>query len=230
MMAKIRSPQSVEKLVEDQVSKWRIADKEVSKKPLSVPVITVSREPGSEGRMVAKKLAEQLNLDLFGGEIIHEVAKSANMSERVVETLDEKGRSFLDELVGTLEGDRHLWDYEYFSHLTKVISTIGRHGRAVILGRGANFILPLDKIFRVRVIAPQEVRIRNAMREFKVSEKEAKRRIINVESDRSAFVRKYFHVDIADPIHYDLLINTANLSVDVSVEIIKAALRLKAAS
>ncbi|GAI72248.1 unnamed protein product [marine sediment metagenome] len=152
MKAKSRSPLSVEKLVEEQIHKWHIMGKESKKEPLP-PVITVCREPGSEGRMVARQLVEQLNLDMFGGRIIHEVAKSANMSERVVRTLDEKGRSILDEIVATLERKRHLWDHQYLSHLTKVIATIGKHGRAVILGRGANFILPSDKTLKVRVIA-----------------------------------------------------------------------------
>ncbi len=226
MNAKSRSPLSVEKLVEEQFRKWRIMDKESKKEPLP-PVITVSREPGSEGRMVASQLVKQLNLDMFGSKIIDEVAKSANMSERVIRTLDEKGRSILDELVQALERERHLWDYEYLSHLIKVIATIGKHGRAVILGRGANFILQPDKTLKVRVVAPLEMRVKNISREFGVSEEEARRCVINAESDRMAFVRKYFHVDCSDPMHYDLVINTANVSIDTAVKIVKTALKLK---
>ena len=227
MRVKSQSAQSVEQLVEEQFRKWQIRSKEESKKKPPPPVITVSREPGSEGHLVAMQLSKQLELDLFDSNIIHEVAKSANMSERVVMTLDEKGRSLLDELVQTLEGERHLWDHEYLNHLTRIIGTIGRHGRAVILGRGANFVLPSDKTLKVRIIAPQEMRIKNIARELGVSEKEAERRVINVESDRKAFVRKYFHVDCSDPIHYDLVLSTANLSIDAAVEIIKTTLQLK---
>ena len=226
MKVKLRSPQSIEQLVDGQCRKWGIISKESKKKP-PFPLITISREPGSKGRLVAQQLAEQLNLDLFGGKIIHEVAKSANMSERVVSTLDEKGRSFMDELVATLEGKRHLWDYEYLSHLAKIIHTIGEHGPAVLLGRGANFILPTDKTFRVRIIAPQKLRVKNFADEFNTSEEEAERDVRNVDSDRRAFIRKYFHADITDPINYNLVINTGNFSVNAVVEIIKTAIRLQ---
>ena len=219
-----RSSQSIEQLIETQCRKWQVMGKEKDKKKSAFPCITVSREPGSQGRQVAKELAGQLDLDLFGGKIIHEVAKSANMSERVVESLDEKGRSFLNELVEVMERKRHLWDYEYLSHLTKVIRTIGEHGPAVLLGRGANFILPTDKTFRIRVIAPLDVRIKNFADEFGVSEEEAEQHVKNVGSDRKAFIRKYFHADITDPMHYNLVINTKGLSIDAAVKIIKTAL------
>ncbi|UCH23993.1 MAG: cytidylate kinase family protein [Deltaproteobacteria bacterium] len=41
------------------------------------------------------------------------------------------------------------------------VSTIGKHGRAIIGGRGANFILPSESRFSVRVVAPFEVRVEN---------------------------------------------------------------------
>lgn len=225
MKVKPRSIHSINQLVEDQFSKWQITGKEKGKDEL--PVITISREPGSKGTLIAKQLVKQLNLDLFGSSIIHEVAKDANMSQRVVGTLDEKRRSWLDEVVETMESKRHLWDYQYLNHLTKIIATIGNHGRAVILGRGANFILSPDKTLMVRVIAPQKTRIKNIARERGVSEEEATKHVIDMESGRRAFARKYFHADITDPIHYDLVINTANLSVDAAVEAVKAALKLK---
>jgi cytidylate kinase len=134
--------------------------------------------------MVASQLVEQLNLDMFGSKIIDEVAKSANMSERVIRTLDE--------LAHALEKERHLWDYEYLSHLITVIATIGKHDRAVILGRGANFILQPDKTLKVRIVAPLEMRVKNISREFGVPEEDARRCVINAESDRMAFCEKVF--------------------------------------
>jgi cytidylate kinase len=47
-----------------------------------------------------------------------------------------------------------------------VINTIAEHGRAVIVGRGANLILPPEKRFSIRVIADRDLRIRNVTRTF----------------------------------------------------------------
>ena len=99
----------------------------------------------------------------------------------------------------------------------------GKHGRAIIVGRGANFILPPDNRFRVRVVAPQQFRIENVAKNFNIPEREAKRRVIRTESDRRAFIRKYFNADIADPLNYDLIINTGTLSIDDAVNAIVAS-------
>jgi cytidylate kinase len=173
---------------------------------------------------VAKKVAEQLGLDLFHGEIIQKIAESADTSSRILETLDEKGLSVLDDWISTLVNRRHLWPDQYLKHLMRVIGTIGKHGRAVIVGRGANFILPREVRFRVRIVAPLDTRVQNVAREFGVSSEEARRRVLRTESDRRAFGRKYFHADITDPVNYDLVINTGTLSIDAAVEAIKGGL------
>ena len=61
-------------------------------------------------------------------------------------------------------------------------------------------------------------------RVFDVTAEDAKIRIIRTESDRRAFIRKYFHADITDPINYDLVINTGALGIDKAVEAVIAAL------
>ena len=105
----------------------------------------------------------------------------------------------------------------------KVVCTIAEHGRAVIVGRGANFILPPEKRFSVRMVAPLDVRILNIARRFGVSAEEAKRRVIRRESRRSAFIRQSFNADISDPIYYDLTISTGNLSIESAVEAVIGA-------
>jgi cytidylate kinase len=108
----------------------------------------------------------------------------------------------------------------------KVIGAIGEHGRAIIVGRGANFVIPPENRFRLRIVAPQNVRIANVAQAFDVTAEDAKRRIIRTESDRRAFIRKYFNADIADPINYDLVINTGTLEIDKAVEAVIAAIGL----
>jgi cytidylate kinase len=215
---------SHEKIIDEQVKRWEIMRAQKTGKEEGLPVITVSREPGSGGRIVAERIARQLGLDLFHGEIIQEIAESADTSARILETLDEKGLSVLDDWISTLVNRRHLWPDQYLKHLMKVIGTIGKHGRAVIVGRGANFILPREVRFRVRIVAPLDTRVQNVAREFGVSSEVARRRVLRAESDRRAFVRKYFHADITDPVNYDLVINTGTLSIDAAVEAIKGGL------
>jgi len=215
---------SIEQIVDEQVHRWEILHAEKMEEKKRIPLITVSREPGSGGSIIAKRIAELLELDLFHGEVIQEMAESAQISARLMESLDEKGISFVADWVSTLVNERHLWPDQYLQHLMKVITTIGKQGRAVIVGRGANFILPSEGTFRIRILADLDIRANNVAREYGIPFEEARRRVIQTESERRAFVRKYFHEDIASPVNYDLVINIGTLSIDAALNAITGAL------
>jgi len=215
---------SVEQLIEEQMKRWQLMNTEKRKAKEVLPVITISREPGSGGRIVAQNLAAKLTVEVFHQEVLHEMAKRAEVSDQMLATMDERGLSILEDWISSLVFDRHMWPDEYLRHLMNVIGTIGKHGRAVVVGRGANFILPPEQRFRVRITAPRRFRIHKVAQKFDLSEEEAKRRVIKTESDRKAFIRKYFNADIADPDNYDLTINTENLRADQAADVIAAAL------
>ena len=214
---------AIHQLIEEQVRRWEILRKEISETK-TLPVITLSREPGSGGKLVAKAVADRLGLELFHQEIINAMAANADTSDRVIRTLDEKGVSMLEDWVSAAISDRHLWPDEYAQVMMRVIGTIGRHGKALIVGRGANFVLPPENRFRVRIIAPLEMRVDRVAETFGVAKKEAKKRVLRTESDRRAFVRKYFHSDIRDPANYDMVLNTGTLAVESAAAAICSAL------
>jgi cytidylate kinase len=156
--------------------------------------------------------------------VLLEIAKRADVSDKLLATLDEKGLTVLEDCISALVCDRHLWPDEYLKHLMKVIGAIGEHGRAIIVGRGANFAVPPQNSLRLRIVALQKFRIANEARVFDVKTEDARRRIIRTESDRRAFIRKYFNADITDPINYDMVINTGALEIDKAVEAVITAL------
>ena len=215
---------SIPLIAEEQIHRWQVLHKQAPEEVKRIPVVTVSREPGSGGRIVAQKLAERLGFEVFHQEVLHEMAKEARISERMLKSLDERGLSILEDWIASLVDSRHLWPDEYLHHLLHVIGTIGKLGHAVVVGRGANFILPAERRFRVRIIAPRKLRVHHVAREFGLTEKDAERRIIKTESDRQAFVRKYFYADIADPTNYDLVVNTETFNLDRAVDVIAAAM------
>ena len=215
---------SMHKIIDEQVQRWKIQHQEQREEKETVSIVTISREPGSGGVIVAQKVSEKLGFEVFHQEVLHEMAKRAETSEQLLATLDERGLSVLEDWISSLVHERHLWPDQYLRHLMNVIGTIGKHGRAVVIGRGANFILPPEQRLRVRITAPRQVRVENVAREFNLTQAEAKRRVIKTESNRRAFIRKYFNADIADPTNYDLVINTETLRVEHAVDIIGAAL------
>lgn len=215
----MQTTSSIEKMIEEQIRKWQIEQRKKYKNPIR-PVITLSRLPGARGGALARKLAEDLNIDLFDQQIVEKIAANADVSKRLVETLDEQDRSIFDDWISAL-GKDHLWSYEFLQQLTNVITAIGTHGYAVIVGRGASLILPKEVSLRVLVTAPLEKRIRNMMEVHKISESEARNRVTQTEAERKAFIRQYFRTELTDPDNFDIVINTENIDIDLAAETIK---------
>lgn len=213
-----------EKFLKNQVKSWktRKADKKAVEEVI-YPVIAMSHQPGSRGSLVAKEIAGRLKYDLFNREIITEIAKSVKMSDTVVKTLEQERLTGVEDFISSLVKDQYLHPDLYLDHLLRVVNTIGNHGRSVIVGRGANFILPPEISFSVRIIAPLKLRIRNVAEGYQTDMEEAKRRVLKRENRRLAFVRQSFHADINNPAHYDMTINMKHLSVDTAAASVIAA-------
>jgi len=185
-----------------------------------VPVVTVSIEPGSGGSMVARQVADRLEFDFFNREIIKEIAESVKIDPAVIENIEKERLAGVEDLIASCLRASYLWPGMYLEHLEKVLYTLGEHGRTVVVGRGANFILPPEKRFSIRVVAPLELRIQNIAKAFEVPVAKAKSRIKSREENRAAFIKKSFHKDVRNPLYYDMVISTGFLSIEDSVEMI----------
>jgi cytidylate kinase len=226
-----KEEKSIEQFVKEQIVKWEsMVGEEDRKKEAQIPVITVSSEPGSGGTIVAQEVAKRLGFDYFHKDIIEGIAKSAKIRTSVIETLEKERMSGIEDFISSLVKEQYIWPGIYMEHLLKVVSTIGKHGRAVIVGRGANFILPPEERFSVRVVAPLEIRVQNIVRHHDTSEKNAMRRVIRRESKRRAFIRQSFNADISDPHNYDVTINTGKIGTDSAVEAIIGAVMVNLSS
>jgi len=154
---------SIETFIKEQIEKWKKQTKS------NIPVITISSQPGSGGRILAKGIAKRLNIDWFDRDIVKEIAESAHISSAVIETMEKERMSGIQDFISSLVNDRYLWPGVYLDHLMKVVAAIASHGNAVIVGRGANFLIPEKNRLSVRVIAPFVVRVKNVAKEFSVN-------------------------------------------------------------
>ncbi|MGB8295780.1 MAG: cytidylate kinase-like family protein [Polyangia bacterium] len=218
-MTSDESLEALRRLMEARLYEWRQSEK--GRPPRPGPVITISREPGCRGESIAKKVAAELGLHLYTWEIVEQIAKDEHVSVQVVSTLDEKGRSELEDWLAEFEGTHDLSTDAYLEDLKKIIFAIASHGSALILGRGANFLLPQEKRIGLYFVAPLEVRIRNVMEDRGLSEKGAREHIVKVEKEHRQLVKKYFQADLRDSAHYHLVINTALVKPETIAGIVK---------
>jgi cytidylate kinase len=215
---------SIEQLVDEQLSKWTFLSKEgKSEVAEPKPFITLSREPGTGGPEIARRLSDQLKMSLLAGQITQQLAESAQVNEKAIKAIIEKAITKRDDWLTSLFETRHLWPDKFLFHLTKVINTIKSHGNAVILGLGAQYILPTDKTFRVRLIGSLESRVKRIMDARSCSRQIAEKYVTATETDRRAFIQKFFKADSSNPYDYDLIINMGSLSVDGAIETIISA-------
>jgi len=217
---------TIEAIVDEQARRWTIRRDE-GRHESRQPIVTVARMHGAGGDALARRLADDLGFGLFDQELLHRIAESAQLSERVVSALDEKDRELLTSWLAGFASRTYITPVEYRYHLAQVIGAIAHQGGAVIVGRGAHLILGQAAALRVLAVAPLEQRIRAVMEEEHLSERDARRRIVEVEADRRAFLMKQFHAEFADPTGFDVVVNTAALGIDGAAQVVRHALTLR---
>ncbi len=89
---------STEAIIEEQIKRWQMMQTEKAAAKTKVSVITISREAGSGGMLIAEKIAETMGYDLFHQQIVDGMSESADVSKIWLETLDETGVTVLDEI------------------------------------------------------------------------------------------------------------------------------------
>lgn len=226
---------SYESLVQKVMTTLRLRDAgsspsltdQYSVEGFSTPFITIARDPGSGGKLIGQKVAQKLGYNFYDNELIEEIAKSTNLRKAVLSQIDEKGRTALQDLVQGFINPNYVSDVTYFTQLCKVILTLAYKGKAVILGRGANFITPFAQGLHVRITAPKQVCIQRAIDFEGHAPAKAKELVEQIELDRREFVKQYFGQDIRRSHHYDLTLNTMFYKPDEAAEIVLAAFKQK---
>ncbi len=207
---------SVDQLVNQKILLWqeerRIAAR---KRPEGQdPMICVSREYGARGAAVARMVAEQLGFQFYSQELIQEIAEVARVRQQVVASLDERLQDSISEWVTGLMKRDGFSPSDYLRNLSKVVLTLARHGKGVVVGRGAHFILERKSTLRVRVIAPLETRVARIAERDGMATGEARANIRRIDAERVAFNRRHYGADLADPANYDLIVNTGTLGLE----------------
>jgi hypothetical protein len=189
-------------------------------KELIHPYIAISRETGVDAASLSRAVAEKCGWKLFDRELLDYLAEHDHLSRLALEFVDERSVSWFHEMFGTWLEKQLVSQAEYVSRLGKVLLLATQHENTVIVGRGAQFMLPRERGLAVRVIAPLKLRVRNIMELRQLSEREAMDFIESTDRDREHFVHRYFQHDVSDPHLYDLMINLSHIPREDAVNYI----------
>lgn len=185
-------------------------------------IITISREFGSGGRELGKRLADELGFEYYDREIIEKVAEESNMDASYVENVLNGnfslnfpvtfGRTFfytdaLQQNVTNLLVAEH-----------KIIKALAeKNVDMVIVGRSADILLKNYKPLNIFVYADMESKIKRcrwrAPKNEQLTDKELARKIKQVDAGRSRQRKIITDSDWGKKESYHLCINTTDVNI-----------------
>ncbi len=194
-------------------------------------VISISRQFGSGGREVGRKLAEELKVPFYDSALITLAAEKSGMSKQVLENLDERATSrFLYTPPSSVPAFGHPSTSIYNMPLSdtlfltqyEIIKQLADEGPAIFVGRCSDYILK-DHPFHISLFihASEEVRAHRIAEYENISNEEALANISKYDKERKKYHDYYASGTWGIACNYDLTINSGKLSIELSVELIK---------
>jgi cytidylate kinase len=203
--------------------------------------VTVSREYGSGGGEIARRLASHLGWQLIDHEIVVRVARSLEISEEEAQARDEHGESVVSRILTSMQGvdpgflvaapmPPPISTETYNEALRDVVMGAIATGHVVIVGRGSQTLLANRRdVLHVRIIAPLDQRVSYVMQREGLDADAARERIQLKDRDRERYLQNEYHLRSDDPHLYDLVLNMSVLDLNGGVDLIAVALAHKAA-
>jgi cytidylate kinase len=174
---------------------------------------------------VGRAVGERLGWVVYDRELVQHVAADMGVRTSLLESLDEKHRSWLLECLEAFASTPGVSESAYARRLLETLLSLSAHGECVIVGRGAAQVLPLGLTLRVRLVAPVDDRVRVVCQRLGIPDGEATRWVARTDGERIRFVSDHFRKDSTDPRQYDLILNTSHFSVTECADLIIEALR-----
>lgn len=194
-------------------------------------IITISRQYGSGGRFIGRKLAEALDIPFYDKELITMSAEESGMSKEIFEKADEKAAN---SLLYTLSMNAYLLhgmagvpdlplNDKVFLVQSEVIRKLAAKGPCVIVGRCADYVLQENpNCVNVYIYSDMEDRVSRATTYYNLSADRAQEQIQKTDKKRAAYYNFYTNLKWGRAENYDLSLNSAKIGVDGCVEVIRS--------
>jgi cytidylate kinase len=202
-------------------------------------VITISREVGSGGRTIGRKLAAKLGVRFSDKDLIAALQKKLNLTADSIEELKGKKKRWLDDFIqmvapvpmsGMLvDGDSdYISEYnlslsvnDVFEAEREILNGIADEGSCVIAGRSGFFVLKgrPNKV-DILITASREKRIARIMDKQNLSRQKAEEVIDSVDKARDNYVQRYTGQSRYDARNYHIVLNMDYITEDQAVAMI----------
>jgi len=188
-------------------------------------IITISREFGSGGREVGKRLADALGFAYFDDEIVQAIAERSELDADYVDSVIEKG--VFSEIPITFG---HTFAYiPYYQHTgfsiienqNKILKELAAKGDCVIVGRNADVILKEHNPLKIFVHADMNSKIKRCVeradKDEQLTERQMRKKIRQIDRSRANAHAYYSEIRWGDKNGYDLCLNTTGMVIKTVV-------------
>lgn len=185
-------------------------------------IISIGRQHGSGGREIARLLAQELGIKCYDKEIVDEAAKHSDFSRDLINAYDEKRMSaFMLHAGGYGLNENFRLNMQVVSAQFDAIREIASKDDCIFVGRCADYILRDRRdLVSVFILGDMDERLKCLERRQGLDEAAARKKIKEVDKDRSSFYKYYSDQVWGDAQNYDLCINSSRLGVEGTVKVI----------
>ena len=185
-------------------------------------IVTIGRQFGSGGIMIAYMLSQKLGIPLYDKKMVTLASQASGLPEDVVAEYEQKrSSSFLYSLYMSTQ-QLPIQD-QIFIAQSNVIKDLAKRESCIILGRCADYILRDEpNCFKVFIHAPLEERINRVKNEYKADAKDFEKYVAKKDKERSEFYNYNCHTKWGEAKNYHLVINST-IGLEATAETIRCA-------
>lgn len=188
--------------------------------------ITITRQFGSLGRPVAKKLSEILDIDYYDRDIVEETSKNLGLPVSVISDQEEAAKTSLFGMIYPLGTETSEQQDKIFEEQAKIIRDLAEKNSCIIVGRCSDYILRNNRnCLNVYIYAPYKARLRNCIDYLRMDEETAKRMIQKVDRARDKYHKRYAGYLPHDYQHKEVLIDSSVFGIDGTAKVLAATVR-----
>lgn len=189
--------------------------------------VALSREAGARGTTVARKVGELLGWQVFDQELIDYLLTDDTGRAQLLADVPDGARAWADSYFDQLRREHRASGDRETEALVRVIVAVAARGDAVIVGRGAGFLLPVESTLHVRVVAPFDSRVSYLAQSLRLTHDEAAVEVRRRDDRRAQFLARTLPHTTPDATAYDVLVNSARLGVEGTAQFVGWAVRTK---
>jgi cytidylate kinase len=189
--------------------------------------VAVSREAGARGTTLARKVGELLGWQVFDQDLLDYLQMNDTEREQLLADIPASAKAWADAHLARLQKARRIDADGTAAGLYRLLFAVAARGDAVIVGRAAGHLLPVESTLHVRVVAPVESRVGYIAQTLRLTRAEAEAEVRRRDEKRAHFVSRTVFKDAADLAAYDLVVNPARLGLEAAAQLVGWAVRVK---